>query len=440
MLGDGFIKLNWNKKYTTIAVYALLVIAAAILFVVFVFKYESIAGGLSWVGDVLAPIVVGIIMAYIINPLVCLFENRVFHKIRDGKVKLKPGARNYEKRLEKARKRRSSAAKALSVACSFIIALAVIVGVVVAVVPNVATSVYELAKQMPDYINNVDEFLKNTFANNPELANYISEEFSELSNILLKVSEMIQPMATDIIGNVSTSVVTFVAAFFSGLGNVVIGFIIAIYFLLSKDKLIPQIKKVMFALLKNDKCQRVLHVSRRCNHVFKHYIISELLDALVVFVLMLVGCLAMNIPYAMLIAVVCGVTNLIPFFGPFIGGIPCGFLVLLADEPIKVVWFGIFVLVLQQIDGNIIKPFICGETIGVPAIWILVSTIVGSGLFGIPGMILGAPVFGVFYQLFAEFISEKLKKKSLPVKTERYVDTEKYDNDYVEPAVESKGQ
>ena len=127
----------------------------------------------------------------------------------------------------------------------------------------------------------------------------------------------------------------------------------------------------------------------------------------------------MGMPYPMLLAVVCGVTNLIPFFGPFIGAIPCGILILLVD-PVKVIWFELFVLVLQQLDGNVIKPHLFGGSMGLPAIWVLVSITIGGGLFGIPGMLLGVPVFAVIYLLFAEFVSSRLKKKKMPEETREY--------------------
>ena len=151
---------------------------------------------------------------------------------------------------------------------------------------------------------------------------------------------------------------------------------------------------------------------------------------MIIFVFMLIGMFAMGMPYQTLIAVVCGITNLIPFFGPFIGAIPCGLLILLVD-PVKVIWFGIFVLVIQQLDGNVIKPFLFGETLGLPAIWVLVSIIIGGGLFGIWGMLLGAPVFAVIYLMFAEFVRSKLKSKNLPTVTDEYIGdftefTEKY--------------
>lgn len=421
------IKLNWNKKYTTIAVYSLIVIAAAILFVVFIFKYDSIASGFSWIGEVLAPILIGIGIAYIINPLVCMFDNRVFAKLRDSEVKISPDVKNAEKHIAKAKKRRRSAAKALSVVCSFIIVLTVVIGIVVAVVPSVAKSVVDLAAQMPGYVDHVDAFLDEVFANNPQLANVLSEEFSDLENIVKHIAEAAEPMA--LLGQVSTGVMELAAGLLVTLKNVLIGLVIAIYFLFSKDRLIAQMKKVLFALFKNGKCQKIVSVCSKSNSVFKTYIVSNLLDSAIIFVLMVIGMYVMGMPYPMLIAVVCGVTNLIPFFGPFIGAIPCGLLILLVD-PVKVIWFGIFVLVLQQCDGNVIKPFLFGETMGLPAIWVLISIIAGGGLFGIPGMLLGVPVFTVFYMLFSEFLSDKLRKKNLPTSTDDYFEVSQYDEDY----------
>ena len=162
--------------------------------------------------------------------------------------------------------------------------------------------------------------------------------------------------------------------------------------------------------------KRVFYVGSRTNSIFKSYVISNLVDALIIFVAMAIGCLVMGMPYPMLLAVVCGVTNLIPFFGPFIGAIPCGILILLVD-PVKVIWFELFVLVLQQLDG---KPHLFGGSMGLPAIWVLVSITIGGGLFGIPGMLLGVPVFAVIYLLFAEFVSSRLKKKKMPEETREY--------------------
>lgn len=431
------IKLNWNKKYTTIAVYSLLVIVAAVLFVVFIFKFESFASGFSWLGSVMAPITIGIVVAYILNPLVKMFEERVFRKLRDeSRVVPNKNKKDPEKHAEKRIHRRKTAAKAFSIIISFIIVLAVIVGMCIAIVPNVAKSVVDLAEQMPTYIEKADAFLEETFANNPALADSIADEFKQISGIFQEFVKLMEPMSSDIIGNVGTGLVEIVSAVLVALKNVLIGFVIAIYFLFSKDRLIAQTKKMMFALLKNDKCQSILSVCSKSNSIFTKYIVSNLLDALIIFAAMAVAMAIMDMPYAMLVSVVCGVTNLIPFFGPFIGAIPCGLLILLVD-PIKVLWFGLFVLVLQQMDGNVIKPLLFGETVGLPAIWVLIAIIVSGGLFGIPGMLLGVPVFAVIYMLVAEFAAARLKKKNMPVDTDRYLDTLEYDMDYKEPDPEN---
>ncbi len=430
-------KLNWNRKYTTIAAYCLIVIAVAVLFVVFVFKFDSFANGFSWIGAVAAPIICGIVIAYILNPLMMLFENKVFRKLKEtappaegivmkqlhktpmGDSAVVKQIEKHSPSMEKKTRKRRAAARVLSIVMTYIIILAAITGMFVAVVPNVAKSIVDLADQMPTYISKVDDLLQDVFANNPDIAKLLSAEFNNLADLLDKIAEMVQPMASDILGNVSSGVFKVITSIVTALKNIIIGFVIAIYLLYSKERLLGQIKKIFFALFKSEKCERFFSGCIRSNDIFNKYIISNLLDALIIFIAMLIGMMIMGMPYPMLIAVVCGVTNLIPFFGPFIGAIPCGILILLVD-PIKVIWFAIFVLVLQQIDGNVIKPFLFGETMGLPAIWVLVSIIVGGGLFGVVGMLLGAPVFAVFYLLFAEFISGRLEKKKLPTDTDDY--------------------
>ena len=419
-------KINWNRKYTTIAVYSLLVIALTALFVVFLFKFEDFTKTFSWVGGVAAPVICGIVIAYVLNPLMMYFENRLFGKIKDPKP-----AKNSKKAppefSEKSLRRRRVLARILALLLTFVVVLAVLGGILVAVVPSVAKSVVDLADQMPTYIGEMEEWVKKIFEDNPQIGEYISSEYiangmTNFSDLINPIADSIKPMAGDIIGNVSSNVFKFIGDFLVGLKNVVIGFIIAIYLLYSKERLLAQGKKILIAFLRRDRCKALFKGLSKSNDIFKKFIISNLLDSMIIFVFMLIGTFAMGMPYQMLISVVCGLTNLVPFFGPFIGAIPCGLLILLVD-PVKVIWFGLFVLVLQQIDGNVIKPFLFGETMGLPAIWVLISITVGGGLFGIPGMLLGAPVFAVFYLLFAEFVSGKLKKKNLPGETEAYVDS-----------------
>lgn len=431
-------KVNWNKKYTTIAIYALLVIALAVLFVVFVFKFDDFMSGLSWVRSVAAPVIYGVVIAYILNPLMMYFENKFFRRLKEEKPaeqnlvmrtlkktnvgdtavvkKLEKHGASMEKRIN----RRKAVARVLSLLLTFIVVLAVLAGVLVAIVPSVAKSIVDLADQMPTYMTQLQNWANKVFEEYPEIAQMVSTEVSDFADLINKMLSELKPVAGSILGNVGSGLFKFVGALFTGLKNGLIGFIIAIYLLYSKERMLGQCKKIFVAFFKKQRCVSFFSGCAKCNDIFKKYIVSNLLDAVIIFIFMLVGMFAMDMPYQTLIAVVCGVTNLIPFFGPFIGAIPCGFLILLVD-PVKVIWFGIFVLVLQQCDGNIIKPFLFGETLGLPAIWVLVSIIVGGGLFGIWGMLLGAPVFAVIYLMFAEFVRSRLRKKNLPDNTDDYI-------------------
>lgn len=442
-------KVNWNKKYTTIAIYALAVIALAVLFVRFVFKFDEFTAAFSWVGGVAAPIICGIVIAYIFNPLMMYLENKVFRRIKEDAPpeqnivmrKLHNSAvgdsvvvKTLEKHsapMEKKMRTRRKVARILSLLTTYILIIALIAGIAVAVFPSVAKSVVDLANQMPGYLAKLEEWVNMIFEDYPDVSKFISTEVKNFADLVSKLAESIQPIAGNIIGNVSEGIFKFIGALFVGLKNFLIGFIIAIYLLYSKERLLAQCKKIIFAFFRAEKCEVFFNGCARSNDIFKKYIISNLVDSMIIFIFMVIGMFAMGMPYQMLISVVCAVTNLVPFFGPFLGAIPCGVLILLVD-PVKVIWFGIFVLVLQQIDGNVIKPFLFGETMGLPAIWVLISIIVGGGLFGIPGMLLGAPVFAVFYMLFAEFVTAKLAKKNLPGDTEIYTGSvESFTEEYI---------
>lgn len=442
-------KINWNRKYTTIAVYALLVIAIAVLFVVFVFRFDTFKEKVSWVSGVAAPIICGIAIAYILNPLMMYVERKFLRKLKEGlppeeniviqklhntSIGESAVVRQLEKHsapMEKKIRRRKKIARVLSLLITYIVVIAVLTGIVVAVAPSLGKSVVDLADQLPSYLEQVETWAKDMFENNPEIMKYLSKQFTTFEEFITNIAAQIQPM--NIIGNVSNGVFKFIGALLVGFKNVLLGLIISIYLLYSKERMLAQVKKIFYAFFKIERCEGFFIGCGKCNAIFKQYIISNLIDSLIIFVFMTIGMFAMGMPYASLISVVCAVTNLIPFFGPFIGAIPCGFLILLVD-PIKVIWFGIFVLILQQIDGNVIKPLMFGETMGLPAIWVLISIIVGGGLFGIPGMLLGVPVFAVFYLMFAEFVAGKLKKKDLPEETAEYVkDVNQFKAEFITP-------
>lgn len=447
-------KINWNRKYTTVAVYALSVIIISVLFVVFVFKFDSFKGTFSWVGSIAAPLICGVVIAYVLNPLMMWLENKMFRKFKEHKPKEqnivvrklqqtsvgeKAVVKTLEKHsasMEKKVHRRKIIARAVSLVLTLVIFLAVLTGIVIAIVPNVAKSIVTLADNMDGYITKIEEWTNNAFQNNPDIMNMIFEGVTDFKGLLENLSEKLQPVTDNITGNIIGNVSGFVGGLLVGLKNFVLGFIIAIYLLFSKERLMAQMKKIVCAFFKPRRAESFLHGCSQSNDIFKKYIISNLVDSMIILLFMMIGMYAMRMPYQMLVSVVCAVTNLIPFFGPFIGAIPCGLLILIVD-PTKAIWFAIFVLVLQQLDGNVIKPLLFGETLGLPAIWVLVSITVGGALFGIPGMLLGAPVFAVFYMMFAELVKNKLKKKNLPGETDVYeADSETLACDYLQNAAE----
>lgn len=447
-------KINWNRKYTTVAVYALSVIIISVLFVVFVFKFDSFKGTFSWVGSIAAPLICGVVIAYILNPLMMWLENKIFKKFKEHRPKEqnivvrklqqtsvgeKAVVKTLEKHsasMEKKVHRRKIIARAVSLVLTLVIFLAVLTGIVIAIVPNVAKSIVTLADNMDGYITKIEEWTNNAFQNNPDIMNMIFEGVTDFKGLLENLSEKLQPVTDNITGNIIGNVSGFVGGLLVGLKNFVLGFIIAIYLLFSKERLMAQMKKIVCAFFKPRRAESFLHGCSQSNDIFKKYIISNLVDSMIILLFMMIGMYAMRMPYQMLVSVVCAVTNLIPFFGPFIGAIPCGLLILIVD-PTKAIWFAIFVLVLQQLDGNVIKPLLFGETLGLPAIWVLVSITVGGALFGIPGMLLGAPVFAVFYMMFAELVKNKLKKKNLPGETDVYeADSETLACDYLQNAAE----
>lgn len=441
-------KVNWNRKYNTIAAYAITVIIIAVLFVKLTYNFDTLKDTFSWVGNIGAPIICGIIIAYILNPLMMWLENKIFgkykaqtpleqnivvRKLAQSSVGDKAVVKTLEKHsapIEKRVRRRKLIARSVSLILTFVIFLAIITGICIAIVPNVSKSIVTLAENMDGYIQKIDTWVTNVFESKPEVMESIFKEIKSFQDLLSKIAVSLEPMTKDIIGNLSG----FIGSILVGLKNFVLGFIIAIYLLFSKERLMAQMKKIVCAFLKPARAQGFLRGCSRSNDIFKKYVISNLVDSLIILVFMMIGMFAMGMPYQMLIAVVCAVTNLIPFFGPFLGAIPCGLLILLVDPP-KVIWFVIFVLVLQQLDGNVIKPLLFGETMGLPAIWVLISITVGGAMFGIPGMLLGAPVFAVIYMMFADLVKNKLKKKNLPGETEIYeADTEELSDDYLQHA------
>lgn len=253
-----------------------------------------------------------------------------------------------------------------------------------------------------------------------------------VENILNHASENIQNwIQTDLLRQMNvlmTNITTGAINVLSEVFNFLVGCIVSVYMLFGKETFAAQIKKMLYAGMQVERANMVLHITRKSNEIFGGFIIGKIIDSAIIGVLCFIGITILDMPYILLVSVIVGVTNVIPFFGPYIGAIPSTILIALAD-PLKGLYFLIFIIALQQLDGNVIGPKILGNSTGLSAFWVVFSILLGGGLFGFIGMIIGVPTFAVIYYIVKMVVEEKLKKKKLPLDTEHYGDVEYLEED-----------
>lgn len=406
-------KFRFNPKYTQIAVYSVIVIVISGIILIAAVDIPDFRQIGDLIGSCIAPLVWGAVIAYLLNPGVDFFQFRVF--------------KNWQKKADTPKKR--VVIRNVSIFIVVIFALGLLTGLVFLIFPQVKNSVTGLVTHFDDYAENFLGWARNTFSGQPQIIAALENPLEQINAFLnsswSSISETVVSFGTKIGGGL--------LSFVLGFKDFIIGFIISIYILSSKEMLKSQAKKLIFALFRNSHAQNILRVTRRTNDIFVHYLTGILIDAFFVGCMTFIGASIIGTPYPLLMATIIACTNIIPFFGPFIGGIPACFIVLLED-PMKAVWFAIFMVVLQQFDGNIMVPLIQGDRTGVPSVWVLIGLIVGGGLFGFAGMLLAVPVFAVLYMLFKEFLNSRLEKKHLPVigalydpeRLDKYVDGYSY--------------
>lgn len=392
-------KLHRNEKYFKWGLTAFLVIVASIVVALI---FSNLAGVYQAILDltaILSPVLYGCLFAYLMNPVMKFVIARM------------------EKLLAKTKlpeKKANGISKTVGVFTAVLVLLAAIYALIALIVPNIIDSMEELLSQekLQAYYDTIAKWVHDTFADT-EIETWFNENFETLLESFLSWIKNIDlgSVLTDVL-NAGVSVVMTVA-------NILIGIIAAVYILVYKKQLCAQSKKLVVSTLRQDHADYVFRIARRTNRIFSGYVIGKILDAIFVGVVTYVGMLIMNMPYAALIATLVGVTNIIPYFGPFLGGIPSA-LLLLIENPTNAVYFVIFIVVLQQIDGNIVENRIMGVKLGISDFWVLVSILLFGGLFGFTGMLLGVPVFAVIYSIIADSVNKHLRRKRLPTDGELY--------------------
>ena len=401
---------NWDKKYLYCGVTAFCVIACSILFYMALAYLPVIGTALKSLARILSPFIWGLIITYLLAPLYKGLYQGFFLPLT-------------EKLSGKKKKTSPKLAKALSVLLSIIVFLAMITALVYLIIPQLYSSVETIVNNSPGYIDKLSEWSKNTLANYPELRDFVIEKFEEINtNLFTWVRDTILPGLGSFVSNITAGVYYFLRAVY----NIVIGIIVSAYLLSNMESASARAKRLCYCVFGVEWAEKIRRAIRFTDRTFMGFINGKLLDSAIIGLICYIVCAILKMPYALLVSVIIGVTNIIPFFGPLIGAIPSAFIILLVD-PLKALIFVIFIIILQQLDGNIIGPKILGSSIGINGFWVMFSIILGAGLFSFWGMLLGVPVFVVIYTGITILVERKLKKRSLPVDPDDYADLDHID-------------
>ncbi|MDE6762966.1 MAG: AI-2E family transporter [Oscillospiraceae bacterium] len=394
--GRAVLKIDFNRKYNTIAAYCVFTFAICLALVLVCICFPTISGYIKAFFKVIAPVTWGVVIAYICNPIMKFFE-RILTKLL-CKKKPHPKLCRY-----------------ISVFVSMFLLIAVIVLLLSLVIIQVRDSLMEILYNIPAYISQLESLATKLLGDYPEIVNALEAQLETIQPKLIEFANNIIPRLGDLSIKLKDGAIDFVLA----LKDFIIGFIVAIYLLISKETFIAQARKVLYALFPKNVGKNILRVSARANATLSGFLSGKLLDSFIIGTACLIVMQIFSWDFAVLISVIIGVTNIIPFFGPFFGAVPSALLLLMA-APKQVIPFVIFIIVLQQVDGNIIGPKILGDSTGLSPFWVMFAIFVGGGLFGFAGMLLGVPVFAVVYALFSEFVAYLLKKKRLSHRTSDY--------------------
>ena len=364
-------KDNSKWKLTQKMASNIVVVFAGILFYICLSNFDQVRATVNGFMGIIAPFIWGIVVAYLLDGPIRFFERTILKGHRT-----------------------------LSIVLTYILTFLLLGFLGRMVMPQLIQSIMALINNVPYYLQNLEALASRFGIGTVELEGIIGS-YQEIVN---RVADAASTMIPKLLG--------YGVAIGSGVISAITALISSIYMLSSKQKLMSQMRKVVLALAPQDYAQRILDVSSRANQVFSGFINGKLVDSAIIGLICFVCTTLLDLPFALLISVIVGVTNIIPFFGPFIGAIP-SIMILLIVEPLSALEFGIFVIILQQFDGNILGPKILGDSTGLPALWVLVAIILGGGLFGFAGMVVGVPTFAVLYMLFSDFLAERLRRRGM---------------------------
>lgn len=371
-------KNNKIKDYIFLSTYI-------ILLIFFFINIKDIMNFLYKFLGILKPFIWGIAIAFILNIPVKLIEKNL------GNSKFFKGMK-----------------RSFSITLTFLFFILAITLFILFVIPQLLSSISTLMNSIPEYLSQFEKFLEVNAINNSQSQVMMQNIINELLNMWKEILKV----TSQIVGTSLGYLLDFTLGITYGVINFFLALILAIYMLASKEILISQLKLIIYSFVSKNKADRIIELGKMCNEMFSKFILGQCTEALVIGVLCFIGMIILKMPYALLISVVIGVTALIPVFGAFLGTIPSAFIILIID-PIKALWFIIFIIVLQQLEGNLIYPRVVGSSIGLSALWVMFAMIVGGSLFGIIGMLIGIPIFGVVFKILKRVANRKINEKGI---------------------------
>lgn len=348
---------------------------------------KSVGSTLGNIFNIINPFIIAFCMAFVLNLPMKFFENKVFKFLDKEKSSFVRGLK-----------------RPLSILSTFITVIGLIIALGLFVIPQLISSVATLLDKTPDYMRSFEALINQYFSSTEILQNIYNTLMSTWQDLL----QLLANFLTKSLSGILSTTVTIT----SGIFNFILSLVLTIYMLSSKETLIHQLKKILYAFSKKEIADKTIEIGQLANNTFSKFITGQCVEACILGALCFVGMSIFSMPYALLISVLIGVTALIPVFGAFIGTIPAVFLILIIN-PIQALWFIVFILCLQQFEGNIIYPRVVGNSVGLSAIWVMLAMIVGGSTLGLIGMLIGIPIFSVAYQLIKEYTNKRLANKEI---------------------------
>ncbi|MBF1151740.1 MAG: AI-2E family transporter [[Eubacterium] sulci] len=398
-----------ESKHARLMLMIFIVGALLIIFNQIVGNYESFSEGVGTIKTIISPFIYGFVMAYLLSP--------IYNATVRGLYKL---LGNYFKNKQRLFSFCKLVASVVAVVCL----IGAVAGLIALIVPQVIESLTGILKSLPQRLTQLSALFNDITSkmDNKRLAMKMSEIYAQVQTNLIELAQTkLLPGMGTLVGQVSTQVLLTLKTMM----NVMIGVMACVYMLNSKERFQGQFKKVILATLPKEKAEAVFDFAKFTNRTFGGFINGKIIDSIIIGIICFILMEIFGFPYPILISAIIGITNVIPFFGPFIGAIPAAIIILLVS-PIHALYFLVLIFVLQQVDGNIIGPAILGNTTGVASFWVLFSIVIGGGLFGFIGMVLGVPVFAIIYYYFSRSINRRLEAKGLEFRTDSYEDLNKY--------------